>query len=176
MSQRGSNFCGCLITFIQFTIKFVPQWSKWNARAPETIVLSPAKLFLALKWTRWPQSLRKCKHEKIERFEEYRELDVLKLVGFSHVNKVSICGLWWHFCLLQQDIYSVFIFVNPYYAISRILFNDAVTFSVYMTSVPIPVASWSKALVCGRSLAGVAGSNTARFMNACFLWVFCVVR
>jgi len=57
---------------------------------------------------------------------------------------------------LQQDIYSVFIFVTACYAISSILFNDAVTFSVYMTSMPIPVASRSKALVCGRSLAGIA--------------------
>jgi hypothetical protein len=27
--------------------------------------------------------------------------------------------------------------------------------------VPIPVAEWSQARVCGRSLAGIAGSNSA---------------
>jgi len=34
----------------------------------------------------------------------------------------------------------------------------------------------SKAWVCGRSLAGTAGSNPARGMDVCLLWVVCVVR
>ena len=39
--------------------------------------------------------------------------------------------------------------------------------------MPIPFAEQSKARVCGRSLAGVAGSNPAGGMNVC---VVCVVK
>ena len=42
--------------------------------------------------------------------------------------------------------------------------------------LPVPVAAWSKAWVCGRSLDGIAGSNPARGMDVCLLWVLCVVR
>jgi hypothetical protein len=38
------------------------------------------------------------------------------------------------------------------------------------------VAARSKAWVCGRSLAGIAGSNRAGGMDVCLLWVLCVVR
>jgi len=40
----------------------------------------------------------------------------------------------------------------------------------------IPVAAWSKAWVCGSSLAGIVGLNPAGGMNICLLWVLCVVR
>ena len=40
----------------------------------------------------------------------------------------------------------------------------------------IQMAAWSKSWVCGRSLAGTAGSNSAGGMDVCFLWVLCVVR
>jgi hypothetical protein len=41
---------------------------------------------------------------------------------------------------------------------------------LFLTSrqVPIPVAARPKALVCGRSLAGIAGSNPAEYMDVCF--------
>jgi hypothetical protein len=39
--------------------------------------------------------------------------------------------------------------------------------------LPIPVAARSKAWVCGRSLAGIEGSNPAGGMGVCLL---CVVR
>jgi hypothetical protein len=41
---------------------------------------------------------------------------------------------------------------------------------------PIPVAAPSTVWVCGRSLAGIAGSNSAGGMDVCLLWVLCVVR
>jgi len=41
---------------------------------------------------------------------------------------------------------------------------------------PIPVSARTKAWVCGRSLAGIAGSNRTGGMNICLLWVLCVVR
>jgi hypothetical protein len=41
--------------------------------------------------------------------------------------------------------------------------------------VSIPVVARSK-VVCGRSLAGIVGSNPAVFMDICLLTVFCVVR
>jgi hypothetical protein len=42
--------------------------------------------------------------------------------------------------------------------------------------LPIPVAARSKAWVCGRSLAGIVGSNPAGNMVVCLLWVLSVVR
>jgi len=42
--------------------------------------------------------------------------------------------------------------------------------------MPIPVAALSNASVCGCSLAGTVGSNTAGGKDVCFLWRFCVVR
>jgi hypothetical protein len=41
--------------------------------------------------------------------------------------------------------------------------------------IPIPVAARSKAYVCGRFVAGIAGSNTAEGMDICLLWLCCVV-
>jgi len=40
--------------------------------------------------------------------------------------------------------------------------------------MPIPAAKRSKVWVCGRSLAGTAGSNPARDMNVC-LFLCCVL-
>jgi hypothetical protein len=40
----------------------------------------------------------------------------------------------------------------------------------------IQMAARSKSWVCGRSLAGTAGSNPAGGMDVCFLWVLCIVR
>jgi len=39
-----------------------------------------------------------------------------------------------------------------------------------------PLAECSEAWVCGRLLTGIAGSNPAGDMDACMLWVLCVVR
>jgi hypothetical protein len=39
-----------------------------------------------------------------------------------------------------------------------------------------PVAAQSMACVCDRSLAAIAGSNPARGIDVCDLWMFCVVR
>ena len=40
----------------------------------------------------------------------------------------------------------------------------------------IRVAAQSKASVCGRSLAGIAGSNPARGIDVCILRVLCAIR
>jgi hypothetical protein len=34
---------------------------------------------------------------------------------------------------------------------------------------PVPVAAWSEVSVCGRSLAGIEGSNPAEGMDICLL-------
>jgi hypothetical protein len=39
---------------------------------------------------------------------------------------------------------------------------------------PIPVAARSKSWVCGHLFAGISGSNSARGMDTCLLWVLCV--
>jgi len=41
---------------------------------------------------------------------------------------------------------------------------------------PIPVTVRSKVWVCGRSLAGIAGSNPAEDTDICLLWVLFVVQ
>jgi hypothetical protein len=43
----------------------------------------------------------------------------------------------------------------------------------YEALLPFPVAARSKAWVCGRSLAGIMGSNPAGGMDVCLL---CVIR
>jgi len=45
-----------------------------------------------------------------------------------------------------------------------------------MLGGPIPMAVPTKVWVCGRSLAGIAGSNAAGGVDVCLLWVLCVVR
>ena len=37
--------------------------------------------------------------------------------------------------------------------------------------MPIPVAARSKALICGHSLAGIAGSSPTEGMDVCLLWI-----
>ena len=44
------------------------------------------------------------------------------------------------------------------------------------TYLPIPMAARSKAWVCRRSPAGIAGSNPARDMDVSLLCLLCVVR
>ena len=39
--------------------------------------------------------------------------------------------------------------------------------------MPIPVAAWSKAYFCGRSLAGIVGSNPAGGMEISLMSVVC---
>jgi hypothetical protein len=43
-------------------------------------------------------------------------------------------------------------------------------------TLPIPAAARSTAWVCGRSLAGIGGSNPAWGMDVCLLRVLCVVQ
>ena len=47
---------------------------------------------------------------------------------------------------------------------------------IFHEFVPIPVATRSKALACGRSPAGIVGSNPTGGMDVCLLGVLCVVR
>jgi hypothetical protein len=57
-----------------------------------------------------------------------------------------------------------------------IIYNTFSHFFNVTLSMPIPVAAQSKAWVHGPSLAGIVGSNPARGMDVCLLWVLCVVR
>jgi hypothetical protein len=45
-----------------------------------------------------------------------------------------------------------------------------------MVIIMIRVAEPSKAWVCSRSPAGIAGSNPAVGMDVCLLWVLCVCQ
>ena len=46
----------------------------------------------------------------------------------------------------------------------------------YRKNMPVPVAARSKAWSCGRSLAGIVGSNPTGGMYVCKLRVLCVFR
>ena len=46
----------------------------------------------------------------------------------------------------------------------------------YTCIVPIPVAVWSVAWVCGHWLAGIVGLNLVWGMDVCFLCALCLVR
>jgi len=48
--------------------------------------------------------------------------------------------------------------------------------SVGISLIKSPVSAWSEAWVCGRSLAGIVGSNAAGGMDVCLLLVLSVVR
>jgi len=45
-----------------------------------------------------------------------------------------------------------------------------------MFKKPIPVVAWCKLWVCGRSVAGIAGSNLTGDIDVCLLELFIVVR
>ena len=49
-------------------------------------------------------------------------------------------------------------------------------YSRYIITPQIPVAVRSKSWLCGRSLAGIAGSHPAGGMDMCNLLLLCVVR
>jgi len=48
-------------------------------------------------------------------------------------------------------------------------FNDTLSFSDYTASKPLLLAPRSEVWVCGRSLAGIAGSNPAGSRDICLL-------
>jgi len=58
---------------------------------------------------------------------------------------------------------------------SWVLFTVAYLKELQRICLPIPVAARSKACFCGRSLAGIMGSNSAGGMDVCLLWVLRVV-
>jgi len=56
--------------------------------------------------------------------------------------------------------------------------DDACIFCIVplvLLGMPIPAAALSKAWVCGRSLAGVAGSNPPGILNVCLLVVLTII-
>jgi hypothetical protein len=52
--------------------------------------------------------------------------------------------------------------------------RNCLFFGLWLT--PVPVAGLSKAYVCGRSLAGIVGSNPARGIDVFLWWMLCAVR
>ena len=43
--------------------------------------------------------------------------------------------------------------------------------TTYVYTLPIPVAEWSKARICGLSFGGITGSDPAGDIDVCLLWV-----
>jgi len=54
-------------------------------------------------------------------------------------------------------------------AVKGLNYGGGRTLSYYVYKAPTPEAARSKACVCGRSLAGIKGSNPVGGMNVCFL-------
>ena len=53
--------------------------------------------------------------------------------------------------------------------------NRSVKGLLYLSAIVIPVAARSKMWVCGLSLSGIAGSNSARVTDVCFYCECCVL-
>jgi hypothetical protein len=53
--------------------------------------------------------------------------------------------------------------------------HNKICYSRVAVRQPVSVAARSEVWVCGRSLAGIAGSNPTGGVNVCVLWVLCVV-
>jgi hypothetical protein len=109
-------------------------------------------------------------------------------VHYSTVNQILVDRLiiWWlghspfHclICTLNQSeatLGLLFLLVVIYIAVSVVMVVTVIeiVFSICKT---IPVTARSKAWVCGRSLASIAGSNPAGSMDDCLFWVLYAVR
>ena len=47
---------------------------------------------------------------------------------------------------------------------------------VHCKGQPVPIATWSKTSICGRSPAEIVGLDPTAGMDVCLLWVLSVVR
>ena len=72
------------------------------------------------------------------------------------------------FCTLRNFIFFVQA-VNSVMLLFKLFVN-------FITYAPIPVAARSRAWVCGRSVAGIAGSNPAGGVDVFLLRVLCQVE
>jgi hypothetical protein len=97
----------------------------------------------------------------------------LVLVLFSHVQlsqKRSLSLRFWH------DAIFLIILFPPMHA-TRPSHYNLFDLSILILGKPIKfptlVATRSKTLVCGRSLAGIVGSNSAGEIDVYLLWVVC---
>ena len=60
---------------------------------------------------------------------------------------------------------------GPGYLKDLLCYNELTNLKVLEEYLPVPVADWSKARVCGRSLAGITGWNSAGGMNVSLVGV-----
>jgi len=91
----------------------------------------------------------------------------------------SVTYYYWHAIFLTDFFlnYIRVIFNKPYQAFSIFSHSDSHTqphingnfIWVYHELLPVPVAALSKAQFCGRSLAGIVGSNLTGDMEVCLL-------
>jgi hypothetical protein len=70
-------------------------------------------------------------------------------------------------CLYLRDRISLFITISTIYLI--LVITLILLYSVHIATRPIPVTQRSKVWVCGRSLAGIAGSNPTGVIDVCLL-------
>jgi hypothetical protein len=78
----------------------------------------------------------------------------------------------------QKMSFVFFIFfLHPVHTtcLTHLIFHRSI-FLITYGKESSPVAVRSKAWVCGRSPAGITGSNHTGGMDVCLLWVLCVVR
>jgi hypothetical protein len=59
---------------------------------------------------------------------------------------------------------------------SKTIFCSQTVYFSHDSHTPVPVATRSKAWLCSHSLVEIAGSNLAKSMDACLLWVLGDVR
>jgi hypothetical protein len=100
---------------------------------------------------------------------EYQIFRCLCSVSRHWTTKLLLCAgfLWgWrHICHCQEGTKC-----------QLLQHNKPTIKSEHKLTEPVPVAARPNAWVCGRSLAGIVGSNPVGGTDVCLLWVLCVVR
>jgi len=113
MSQRGANFYGRLITF-----DAVRHWilchnnQTWLLERQKPLFCRQPIFFWQWSEHDDPSVLGRGEKKRIDKSEEYCGLDVLTVVGVSNDQKVSSCGLWWHFRLCSK-IFIPYLYLLP---------------------------------------------------------------
>ena len=94
-----------------------------------------------------------------------RPVRVVFVMGKMALGQVFLPVIRFFFCHKYFQQYSMLV----YLMIMMIIIIIIIIIVVTLLLLPIPVAARSKAWVCGRSRAGIAGSNPAGGIGVCLL-------
>ena len=100
-------------------------------------------------------------------------IPIYSTISYSHLQSVYLQRRAWQYA----SPFNNFLVNLSDFDVSMSLILILVLYNFTLHILPMtPEATRSKAWVCGRSLAGIAGSNPAGGREVCVLWMLCVVR